>query len=315
MTNKNFLWTEVYRPQTINDCILPDEVKQTFNSFVEQGQIPNLMFAGTSGVGKTTLAKALCNELNASYIIINGSDEGRFLDTIRNKVKKFATTISLSSNASHKVVIIDEADNTTPDVQKSLRTFIEEYHTNCRFIFTCNYPNKIMEAIHSRCTFVEFRISPDDERKLQAQFFGRLTEILKVENINSDPKILAKAVRHYYPDWRRLLNECQRYSSNGELSPVIINETSDISIVQLTECLKKKEYTNVQKWVVDNLNQEPHKIFRKLYDSLSQQLLNKSVPELVLIIAKYQYQSEFVADHEINILACLTEVMISCEFK
>ena len=312
---KKFLWVEQYRPSKIADCILPENIKKSFHGFVEQGEIPNLLLAGTAGVGKTTVAKALCDEIGASYIVINGSDEGRFLDTVRNRVRQFATTVSLTSGGAHKVVIIDEADNTTSDVQLSLRTAVEEFHSNCRFIFTCNFPNKIIEPLHSRCTVVDFKINTDQAVALQGQFFARLKEILDEQNVEYQDKVLAKVVKRYYPDWRRLINECQRFAASGSIDSAILADVADINLDTLVRSLKNKEFTVVRKWVVDNINNDPVTVMRKLYDVLYEQLKGSSVPEAVLIIAKYSRDIHLVPDQEINLLACLTEIMMSCEFK
>ena len=312
---KKFLWVEQYRPRTIEECILPDSIKDSFKAFIEQGEIPNLLLSGTAGIGKTTVAKALCDQLGASYIVINGSDEGRFLDTVRTRVRTFATTVSLTSSTSHKVVIIDEADNTTSDVQLSLRTAVEEFHTNCRFIFTCNFPNKIIEPLHSRCTVIDFKIKNGNKPVLQAQFFKRLKTILDENSIEHDDKILMKLITRYYPDWRRLINETQRHAATGKVDSSILVDIADIKLEDLVRSLKNKEFTVVRKWVVDNIDNDPAIILRRIYDSLYESLKGPSIPEAVLIIAKYQYQIEFVADQEINMLACLTEIMMSCECK
>ena len=312
---KKFLWVEQYRPTKIADCILPENIKKSFHGFVEQGEIPNLLLAGTAGIGKTTVAKALCDEIGASYIVINGSDEGRFLDTVRNRVRQFATTVSLTSGGDHKVVIIDEADNTTNDVQLSLRTAVEEFHNNCRFIFTCNFPNKIIEPLHSRCTVVDFKINTDQAMELQGQFFTRLKQILEEQNVDYQDKVLAKVVKRYYPDWRRLINECQRFAASGSINAAILADVADINLDSLVRSLKAKEFTIVRKWVVDNINNDPVTVMRKLYDVLYDNLKGGSIPEAVLIIAKYSRDIHLVPDQEINLLACLTEVMMSCEFK
>ena len=310
-----FLWVEKYRPSIVEDCILPESIKNVFKGFLDQGELPNLLLAGSAGVGKTTVAKALCEEIGASYIVINGSDEGRFLDTVRNRVRQFATTVSLTSGASHKVVIIDEADNTTNDVQLSLRTAVEEFHSNCRFIFTCNFPNKIIEPLHSRCTVVDFKISNDQAVQLQGEFFTRLKSILTHECVEYEDKVLAKLVKRYYPDWRRLINECQRYAATGSISSAILADVADINLDSLLSSLKNKEFMVVRKWVVDNINNEPSIVMRKIYDACYQNLKGSSIPEAVLIIAKYLRDIEHVPDQEINLLACLTEIMMSCEFK
>ena len=306
---------EKYRQNIIDDCILPQNIKEVFKGFVKQGELPNLLLSGTAGVGKTTIAKALCDEIGASYIIINGSDEGRFLDTVRNRVRQFATTVSLTSGASHKVVIIDEADNTTNDVQLSLRTAVEEFHSNCRFIFTCNFSNKIIEPLHSRCTGVDFRIKPEQAVKLQGEFFNRLKNILTSENVKFEDKVLAKLVRRYYPDWRRLINECQRYSASGAIDSAILVDVADVNLDSLLSSLKKKDFTTVKNWVVQHMDNDPTMVMRKIYDSLYDVLKPSSIPEAVLVIAKYMNSIPIVPDQEINLLACLTEIMMSCEFK
>ena len=313
--SKEFLWVEKYRPSVVKDCILPDTTRKVFQGFVEQGELPNLLLSGTAGVGKTTIAKAMCDEIGASYIVINGSDEGRFLDTVRNRVRQFATTVSLTSGASHKVVIIDEADNTTNDVQLSLRTAVEEFHSNCRFIFTCNFINKIIEPLHSRCTVVDFRIKPEQATQLQGEFFKRLRSILTSEKVEYDDRVLAKLIKRYYPDWRRLINECQRYAATGSITSAILVDVADINLDTLLASLKKKEFTTVKNWVVQHMDNDPTMVMRKIYDSLYGVLKPSSIPEAVLIIAKYMNSIPIVPDQEINLLACLTEVMMSCEFK
>ena len=311
----DFLWVEKYRPHTIEDCILPTSMKKVFTGFVEQGEIANLMLSGPPGVGKTTVAKALCEELGLSYIVINGSDEGRFLDTIRTKVRNFATTKSLVGGGAHKVVIIDEADNTTHDVQLSLRTFVEEYHTNCRFIFTCNFINKIIDPLHSRCTVVDFRIKQAEQQKLQAQFFDRLKGILDASGVTYEDKVVVKLIQRYYPDWRRLLNEAQRHSAGGSLDAAVLCDIADVNIEELIRAMKNKEFTTVRKWVVNNMDSDPNIIMRKVYDNLVNYIEGSTIPPAVLVLAKYQYQVAFVADQEINLLACLTELMVECKFK
>ena len=313
--SKEFLWVEKYRPNKVKDCILPDTTRKVFQGFVEQGELPNLLLSGTAGVGKTTIAKAMCDEIGASYIIINGSDEGRFLDTVRNRVRQFATTVSLTSGASHKVVIIDEADNTTNDVQLSLRTAVEEFHSNCRFIFTCNFINKIIEPLHSRCTVVDFRIKPEQATQLQGEFFKRLRSILTSEKVEYDDRVLAKLIKRYYPDWRRLINECQRYAATGSITSAILVDVADVNLDALLSSLKKKEFTTVKSWVVQHMDNDPTMVMRKIYDSLYGVLKPSSIPEAVLIIAKYMNSIPIVPDQEVNLLACLTEVMMSCEFK
>lgn len=313
--SKDFLWVEKYRPQLIEDCILPTDVKNTFKSFVEQGEIPNLLLSGTAGVGKTTIAKALCNELGADFYVINGSDEGRFLDTVRNQAKNFASTVSLTSSSKHKVLIIDEADNTTPDVQLLLRASIEEFQKNCRFIFTCNFKNKIINPLHSRTTVVEFNTRGQTKVQLASAFFKRCTTILDGEGVQYEERVVAEVVQKYYPDFRRTLNELQRYSSTGKIDTGILATLGDANIKDLTVALKEKKFNDVKKWVTLNLDSDPTSILRKIYDNLSDIMDKPSIAAAVLIIAEYQYKSAFVADQEINLLACLTQIMLECNFK
>ena len=310
-----FLFVEKYRPQVIDDCILPDETKKTFKEFVEKGEIPNLLLAGPPGIGKTTIAKALCNELGADYYVINGSDEGRFLDTVRNQAKNFASTVSLTGSSKHKVIIIDEADNTGNDVQLLLRANIEAFYNNCRFIFTCNYKNKIIEPLHSRCAVIDFTIKGKQRVQLAGSFFQRLQSILDAERIEYDQKVVAELVSKHFPDFRRVLNEIQRYSTGGKIDSGILASFSDVSVNELVKYLKEKNFTEVRKWVVTNLDNDSSIILRRVYDSFYDSLVPASIPAAVLIIAKYQYQCAFVADQEINLLAALTEIMIECEFK
>ncbi len=311
----DFLWVEKYRPKTIQECILPDSIKDTFQQFVKKGEIPNLLLAGPAGCGKTTIARALCEQLGADYIIINGSDEGRFLDTVRNQAKNFASTVSLAATGTHKVIIIDEADNTTHDVQLLLRANIEAFYNNCRFIFTCNYKNKIIEPLHSRCAVVEFSIKGKEKQEIAAEFFKRLNFILDTERCESDKKVLAELINKHIPDWRRVLNECQRYSAGGAIDSAILAEFSDVNVNDLIKKLKTKSFPEVRKWVVSNLDNDPSVLLRRLYDGLLVSLEGPSIAAAVLIIARYQYQIAFVADQEINLLAALTEIMCECEFK
>jgi len=311
----DFLWVEKYRPQKIEDCILPETTKKTFQEFLDKGEVPNLLLAGPAGCGKTTVAKALCIELGVDYYVINGSDEGRFLDTVRNTAKNFASTVSLSSTGKHKVIIIDEADNTTNDVQLLLRAFCEEFHGNCRFIFTCNYKNRIIEPLHSRCAVIEFGIKGKERSTIAAAFFKRLNNILDNEGVEADSKVLAQLINKHFPDWRRVLNECQRYSVGGRIDSGILASFSDISINELVKNLKEKNFAEVRKWIVSNLDNDTTVLLRRIYDNLYDSLVPGSIPAAVLVLAKYQYQSAFVADQEINILACLTEIMVECEFK
>jgi DNA polymerase III delta prime subunit len=311
----DFLWVEKYRPKTIDDCILPDATKKTFKDFLDRGEVPNLLLAGPAGCGKTTVAKALCNELGVDFYVINGSDEGRFLDTVRNNAKNFASTVSLSSTAKHKVIIIDEADNTTNDVQLLLRASIEEFNRNCRFIFTCNYKNKIIEPLHSRCAVIDFSIKGKEKAALAGSFFKRLQDILDAESVGFDQRVLAELINKHFPDWRRVLNECQRYSVGGKIDSGILATFSDVAVNDLLKNLKEKNFPEVRKWVVSNLDNDTTVLLRRIYDALYSSLENNSIPAAVLVLAKYQYQSAFVADQEINMLACLTELMVECEFK
>ena len=311
----NFLWVEKWRPKKVEDCILPEDTKKTFLDFIKKGEIPNLLLSGPPGIGKTTIAKALCEQLGADYYVINGSDEGRFLDTVRNQAKNFASTVSLTGSSKHKVIIIDEADNTGNDVQLLLRANIETFYNNCRFIFTCNYKNKIIEPLHSRCAVIDFTIKGKQRVQLAGNFFERLRFILDQEKIEYDQKVVAELVSKHFPDFRRVLNEIQRYSTGGKIDSGILASFSDVSVNDLIKYLKDKNFAEVRKWVTTNLDNDSSVILRRVYDSLYDALMPASIPAAVLIVAKYQYQIAFVADQEINLLAALTEVMVECEFK
>ena len=315
MSRDEFVWVEKYRPKTIEDCILPTNIKKTFQDFLDKGEVPNLLLSGPPGCGKTTVAKALCEELGVDYYVINGSDEGRFLDTVRNNAKNFASTVSLSSTAKHKVIIIDEADNTTPDVQLCLRAFTEEFIGNCRFVFTCNYRNKIIQPLHSRCAAIDFTLKGKQKTELAGKFFKRLQEILNLEKVDYEGKVLAELINKHFPDWRRVLNELQRYSVSGKIDSGILAAFSNVKTDDLFRSLKEKDFPATRKWVVDNLDNDPAVLLRSVYDALYTHLAGPGIAAAVLIIAKYQYQSSFVADQEINMLACLTEIMVECEFK
>ena len=260
----DFIWVEKYRPKTIEECILPSSIKKTFTEFLNRGEIPNMLLSGPPGIGKTTVAKALCNELGVDFYLINGSDEGRFLDTVRNNAKNFASTVSLSSTAKHKVIIIDEADNTGNDVQLLLRAFIEEFANNCRFIFTCNYKNKILEPLHSRCAVVDFSINGKEKEELMLLFFKRLKNILDTEGVQNEPKVLAKLISKHFPDWRRVLNECQRYAVSGKIDSGILVTFSDVAVNDVIKNLKDKNYPEVRKWVNSNLDNDSNVLLRRV---------------------------------------------------
>ena len=305
------LWVEKYRPSKVQDCILPELVKTTFQEYVNKKEIPNLLLSGGAGVGKTTIAKALCEEVGCDYIVINGSDENG-VDTIRIKIKNYASSVSLMGG--RKVIILDEADYLTPNAQAILRASIEEFASNCSFIFTCNFKNRIIDPIHSRCTVINFRVN-GQKAKLAAQFFKRVEWILGEENITYDKEVVAAVITKHFPDNRRVLNELQRYAVSGTIDKGILAAVSDIQLNELTKALKEKDFASCRKWVTNNLDNDPARIFRKLYDGLYELLKPDTVPALVLILAKYQYQVAFVADSEINLIACLTEIMVDCEFK
>ena len=311
MQENQMLWCERYRPQTIEECILPDAMKTTFQEFVDKKEIPNLLLSGTAGVGKTTVAKALCQEVGYDFIFINGSNE-RGIDTLRDTIISYAAAVSLTG--SRKAIIIDEADNLTPDAQKALRGVIEDFAANCSFIFTCNFKNRIMEAIHSRCTCIDFRLN-GSKAKVATAFMKRIQYILNAEQITYDKSVVAAIITKHFPDNRRVINELQRYSTSGTIDKGILANVADINLDELIAALKGKNFAAARKWVSSNLDNDPAKIYRKLYDTLYDHLEPNSVPQLVLHLAKYQYQGAFVADNEINMIACLTEIMVDCAFK
>jgi len=311
---QEFLFVEKYRPQTIEDTILPERLKKTFKEFVNQGEIPNLMLCGSAGIGKTTVAKALCNELGADFIVINGSDEGRLIDTLRTKIKNFASTMSLSGGP--KVVILDEADYISAEsVQPALRNFIEEFSSNCRFIFTCNYKNRIIAPLHSRTTVIDFALSPSDKQKLAGIFHKRIMEICEIENIKYDEKVLVELVIKFFPDFRRCINEVQRYGVGGVIDSGLLATLSEEKLKPLIQTLKNKNWSAMRKWVGQNSDNDFNTLYRKVFDALEVSLEPSSIPASVLIIADYQHKSAFAMDSEINFVACLTELMSECKFK
>lgn len=309
---KDFLWTEVYRPKTINDCILPENLKATFSEFVKQGSIPNLLLTGSQGTGKTTVARAMCEELGVDYIEINGSMNGG-IDTLRTEIKNFASTISFTG--TRKMVILDEADYlNAQSTQPALRNFMEEFSKNCGFILTCNFKNRIIEPLHSRCSVIEFKIPSSQKPKLAAQFHKRACGILEQEGIAHDKAVVAEVVTKHFPDWRRVLNELQRYSVTGKIDSGILSNLGEENFKQLIDHLKNKRFTDMRKWVGENLDTEPTAFFRKFYDTSATYIKPNSIPQLVLLLGRYQYQSAFVADQEINTVAFLTEVMVDAEW-
>jgi DNA polymerase III delta prime subunit len=306
-----FLWVEKYRPRKLEDCILPAEQKQIFEDMIAKGEIQNMLLCGSAGVGKTTVARALCEELQTDYIIINGSEESG-IDVLRTKIKQFASTVSFTGKT--KVVILDEADYLNPNsTQPALRAFIEEFSANCRFIFTCNFKNRIISPLHSRCAVIEFKITKDDKPKIAAKFFNRIKFILQNENVETDLKVVAKVVEKHFPDYRRILNELQRYSVSGKIDEGILVNLSEDNMNALKNALKDKDWRAMRAWVTNNLDNDPTSIIRKIYDTMVPDVVQ--VPQLILLLADYQYKSAFVADQEINLVACLTEVMASVEFK
>jgi len=310
---EEFLWVEKYRPRKVEDCILPNDLRQIFKKTLEVGELQNMMFTGTAGTGKTTVARALCNELDLDYIIINGSEESG-IDTLRNKIKQFASSVSLSGG--YKVVILDEADYLNPQsTQPALRGFIEEFSANCRFILTCNFKNRIIEPLHSRCSVIEFAMPKKEKEALAGQFMQMVQQILAVESINSDPEVIAELIIKYFPDFRRTINELQRYANFGKIDSGILANSTDISLDTLMSSLKLKDFRKMRQWVADNIDTEPAAMFRKIYDNMNEYVEPASIPQLVLILADYQYKNSFVADHELNMVACLTEVMAGVKFK
>ena len=314
MQRDDFLWVEKYRPKTISECILPSDLEETFSEFVEIGKLPNLIFTGLPGTGKTTAAKALCEQTNTDYLMVNGSDEGRNIDTVRTTLTQYCSSVSMTGN--RKAIIMDEADYMNPDsVQPALRGFIEKFGNNVSFLFTANYPNRIIDPIHSRCAVFDFVIPKNEIKKIAEKYLELCGDILSKENVEYENKVLAELIMKHFPDFRRVLNELQRYSTSGRIDTGILTSLEEVNVGELVSSLRGKKFSDMRKWANSNIDTDTAKIFRKLYDSLSGYLKPQSVPQAVLIIADYQYKSAFVADQEINLVACLTEIMVECEFK
>jgi len=309
--NEHMLWVEKYRPKKVEDCILPEAIKTTFQEYVNRKEIPNLLLSGTAGVGKTTIAKALCEEVGCDYMVINGSDESG-IDTFRNKIKNYASSMSLTGG--RKVIIIDEADYLNPNsTQPALRNAIEEFAGNCSFIFTCNFKNRIIDPLHSRCAVIDFQLKNNEKSQMAAQFFKRIQQVLQSENVEYDDKVIAELVKKHFPDFRRVINELQRYSQFGKIDSGILAQIVDVSINDIVKYIREKDFGSIRKWVASN-QMDPQALFRKLYDNLYDVLKPQSIPQAVIILADYQYKQAFVADQEINMVACLTELMVNCEF-
>tara|TARA_B100001094_G_scaffold333073_2_gene408379 strand:- start:882 stop:1820 length:939 start_codon:yes stop_codon:yes gene_type:complete len=310
---EEYLWVEKYRPQKIEDCILPESITETFNDMVKVGESQNLLLSGSAGCGKTTIAKALCNELDTDYLVINCSEDGN-IDTLRTKIRNFASTVSITGNK--KIVILDEFDySNAQSTQPALRGFIEEFSKNCRFILTCNFKNRIIEPLHSRCTCINFSIPKDEKPKLAIKFMDRIKFILDSEGVKYEERVLAELITKHFPDFRRVINELQRYSVSGGIDTGILTQIGEIHIKDLMKNMKDKDFTSCRKWVVENLDNAPTELFRKIYDGLYVHLNPSSIPQAVLVLAEYQYKSAFVADQEINLVACIVELMMGCELK
>jgi len=310
---EEFLWVEKYRPTEVESCVLPKELKKTLLEFVSAGELPNVTLSGGPGVGKTTAAKAMLEQMGLTYMMINGSEESG-IDILRTKIKNFASTVSL--HGGRKYLILDEADYLNPQsTQPALRGFIEEFHKNCGFILTCNYKNRLIPPLHSRCSVVDFTVPKSEKKELAEQFFRRVMNVLVVEDIKFEPKAVAEVINKFFPDWRRVLNELQRYSVSGRIDAGILVDISEVNIKELMQSMKQKEFTNVRKWIVNNIDNDPTRLFRRLYDNLYDYMDGSSIPHVVVILGEYQYKAAFVADQEINMLACLTEIMARGKFK
>ena len=310
---ETFLWVEEYRPKTIDSCILPSGLKKTFSDYIRQGNVNNMILSGPPGVGKTTVARALVEEMGCTYIVINGSEESG-IDVLRTKIKNFASTVSLEGG--RKYLILDEADYLNPQsTQPALRGFMEEFHKNCGFILTCNYKNRLIEPIHSRCSVVEFTIPKSEKQNLASEFFKRVISILDIEEVKYDKRVIAEVINNHFPDWRRTLNELQRYAISGSIDAGMLVNIGDVNIKKLMAGMKNKEFTNVRKWVVNNLDNNPVDLLRIVYDNLYEYVDGSTIPHCVVVLGEYQYKSAFVADQEINMMACLTEIMARAKFK
>ena len=310
---KNFLWVEEYRPKDVSSCVLPKNLKDTFTEFVESDNIPNLILSGGPGVGKTTIAKAMLDQIGATYMMINGSEESG-IDVLRTKIKNFASTVSLEGG--RKYLILDEADYLNPQsTQPALRGFMEEFHKNCGFILTCNYKNRLIQPLHSRCSVIEFSIPKSEKQNLASEFFKRVISILEKEEVKYDKRVIAEVINNHFPDWRRTLNELQRYAISGSIDAGMLVNIGDVNIKELMSGMKNKEFTNVRKWVVNNLDNNPVDLLRVVYDNLYEYVDGSTIPHCVVVLGEYQYKSAFVADQEINMMACLTEIMARAKFK
>ena len=314
MQRDDFLWVEKYRPHKISDCVLPSDLSEPFSEFVEQGKVPNLILTGGPGTGKTTAARALCDETKTDYLMVNGSDEGRNIDTVRTTLNQFCSSISMTGN--RKAIIMDEADYMNPDsVQPALRGFIEKFGNNVSFLFTCNYPSRIIDPIHSRCSVLDFSIPVNEKPKIGTRYLERCCQILEENEVEYDKRVVRELVGKHFGDFRRIINELQKYSASGKIDAGILSTISEINVSELVNYLKNKKFSEMRKWANSNMDTDVVRVFRKMYDVLNMHLKPQSVPQAVLIIADYQYKSAFVVDQEINLVACLTEIMVECEFK